>query len=654
MSTSLESGGVVGGYRIESLLGRGGMASVYLAEDGRLKRKVALKILSPELAADEACRRRFVDESERLASVDHPNIIPVYEAGQDDGHLFIAMRYVDSTDLKELIAFEGHLSPERAVSIVTQVAGALDAAHARGLVHRDVKPANVLVAVGSSGDGSDHAYLSDFDLTKRTQETSGLTRTGSFMGTIAWGRSTTWPRNRSAARASTGGPISTHLLRTVPVPHRSHAVPPRRRRGGPVLPPVRTAAVRHRNRPKPPTCDRRRSRQGHGEGVGRSVRELSRVRPCRALRVGQRLGRDHRRAVRDRVAWRAVRALANRGRGAGRGPRAAPTRRGRRIAIVVGALVIALGLVAGGLALLSGVESGRTTLVALDANEGSVVSTLHDEAFSEHLWGILSIEEGDLWQATEHSLVRRDDRSGEIIATLPIRGTWRSMTGGFGYVWIAHASAAGVTEIERMSSLSGNSKTIEVDGDTADLQAGNGSIWFLAEDGTLSKIDPVSMKVVDTYDTGTVTPGTAVPLAGFVWICECEVGRVAQFDPSTGEIVKELDLPEHGFVIGVDTTDPQNERVWLLDPQANTLTPIDPVTGEVGRSVGVGGAAITDAKVVGDSLWVASQTEVTRIELPSLDQHVFPVPEGVSAGSLAPAPDGSIVWVANCGCPIEN
>ena len=162
------------------------------------------------------------------------------------------------------------------------------------------------------------------------------------------------------------------------------------------------------------------------------------------------------------------------------------------------------------------------------------------------------------------------------------------------------------------------------------------------------------MKVVDTYDTGAVTPGVAVPLAGFVWICECESGRVAQFDPRTGEIVKELDLPEHGFVIGVDTTDPENERVWLLDPEANTLTPIDPATGEAGRSVGVGGAAITDAKVVGDSLWVASQTEVTRIELPSLDQHVFEVPDGLSAGSLAPTPDGSIVWVANCGCPIEH
>jgi serine/threonine protein kinase len=100
MSTSLETGGVVGGYRIESLLGQGGMAAVYLAEDSRLKRKVALKILSPELAADDAFRRRFVDESEQLAAVDHPNIIPVYEAGQDEGHLFIAMRYVDSTDLR--------------------------------------------------------------------------------------------------------------------------------------------------------------------------------------------------------------------------------------------------------------------------------------------------------------------------------------------------------------------------------------------------------------------------------------------------------------------------------------------------------------------------------------------------------------------------
>jgi serine/threonine protein kinase len=184
VSRTLAVGDIVSGYRIESILGRGGMAVVYLAEHDRLKRKVALKVLSPEIAADETFRQRFVAESERLASVDHPNIIPIYEAGEDDELLFIAMRYVESTDLKQLIVDEGSLDPERAVSIVTQVAGALDAAHAKGLVHRDVKPANILVAVGAGADGGDHAYLSDFGLTKRTQETTGLTRTGFFMGTI--------------------------------------------------------------------------------------------------------------------------------------------------------------------------------------------------------------------------------------------------------------------------------------------------------------------------------------------------------------------------------------------------------------------------------------------------------------------------------------
>jgi serine/threonine-protein kinase len=184
VSRTVSVGDTVSGYRIESILGRGGMAVVYVAEHDRLKRKVALKVLSPEIAADETFRQRFIGESERLAAVDHPNIIPIYEAGEDDELLFIAMRYVESTDLKQLITDEGGLDPERAVTIVSQVAGALDAAHAKGLVHRDVKPANILVAVGAGADGGDHAYLSDFGLTKRTQETSGLTRTGFFMGTI--------------------------------------------------------------------------------------------------------------------------------------------------------------------------------------------------------------------------------------------------------------------------------------------------------------------------------------------------------------------------------------------------------------------------------------------------------------------------------------
>jgi serine/threonine protein kinase len=133
------------GYRVERVLGRGGMSVVYLAHDLRLKRNVALKLLAPELAEDEGFRVRFLRESQLAASLDHPNVVPVYEAGEVDGLLYIAMRYVLGTDLKALLRAEGALAPQRALALVGQVASALDAAHERGLVHRDVKPSNVLL-----------------------------------------------------------------------------------------------------------------------------------------------------------------------------------------------------------------------------------------------------------------------------------------------------------------------------------------------------------------------------------------------------------------------------------------------------------------------------------------------------------------------------
>jgi len=171
------------GYRIESLLGWGGMSVVYLAEDLRLKRKVALKLLVASLADDESFRDRFLDESKLAASIDHPNIVPIYEAGTTDDVLFIAMRYVEGRDLKERLR-HGPLDPADATGILAQVAGALDVAHARGLVHRDVKPSNVLLDTGVRPDGSDHAYLADFGLTKRVSERSAIGEDGHLMGTI--------------------------------------------------------------------------------------------------------------------------------------------------------------------------------------------------------------------------------------------------------------------------------------------------------------------------------------------------------------------------------------------------------------------------------------------------------------------------------------
>jgi serine/threonine-protein kinase len=168
------------GYRIERLLGRGGMSVVYRAEHLRLRRKVALKLLMPDLAEDERFRERFLRESHLAASLDHSGVIPIYDAGEWEGHLYIAMRYVEGTDLRTLLAEDGPLEPRRALDVVGQVASALDVAHERGLVHRDVKPGNVLI---TSEGGREHIYLSDFGLTKETSSESGLTETGQFVGT---------------------------------------------------------------------------------------------------------------------------------------------------------------------------------------------------------------------------------------------------------------------------------------------------------------------------------------------------------------------------------------------------------------------------------------------------------------------------------------
>jgi serine/threonine protein kinase len=180
----LEPGTEVAGYRIERTLGRGGMSVVYLAEHDWLQRKVALKVLAPPLAEDERFRERFVRESRLAASLDHPNVIPIYEAGASGGDLFIAMRYVEGTDLRTLLHEGGALEPGRAVAIVRQVAAALDAAHEQGLVHRDVKPGNVLLARQRGSEAGEHVYLSDFGLTKRSASDSGITGTGQFVGTL--------------------------------------------------------------------------------------------------------------------------------------------------------------------------------------------------------------------------------------------------------------------------------------------------------------------------------------------------------------------------------------------------------------------------------------------------------------------------------------
>jgi DNA-binding NarL/FixJ family response regulator len=181
LGEELEIGSTFAGHRIDGIAGRGAMGVVFRATDLVLDRPVALKLIAPRLAQDPTFRARFEREFRLAAALDHPHVVPVFRAGEEDGQLYVTMRYVDGTDLGSLLARERWLAPERAVRIVAQVAGALDEAHAHGLVHRDVKPPNVLIA--RRGD-DERAFLTDFGVTRERTAPSDLTGTGMAIGSV--------------------------------------------------------------------------------------------------------------------------------------------------------------------------------------------------------------------------------------------------------------------------------------------------------------------------------------------------------------------------------------------------------------------------------------------------------------------------------------
>lgn len=185
MAQGADIAGEIGGYRPKALVGQGGMGIVYLAEEVGTGRKAALKLLTPNLARDDSFRQRFVRESRYANSIRHPNIIEFYGAGEANGTLYMAMQYVEGTDLKALLARDGRLPADRAVHFLSQIAAALDAAHAGGLLHRDVKPGNIMIASGDGPEPAGHCYLADFGLSKNPSSDSiALTAAGEFVGTV--------------------------------------------------------------------------------------------------------------------------------------------------------------------------------------------------------------------------------------------------------------------------------------------------------------------------------------------------------------------------------------------------------------------------------------------------------------------------------------
>jgi predicted Ser/Thr protein kinase len=181
--TELEIGQELAGFRLERELGRGGMGVVYLARQLNLRRQVAVKVIAPALSHDPNFTSRFEREARLAAALDHPNVVPVFEAGEAEGLLYLAMRYVRGTDLASVLRRDGRLQPQRVAAIARQLGAALDCAHAAGLIHRDVKPANILLA--SDGSHDEHVYLTDFGVTKEAGSVgTALTQSGHWVGTL--------------------------------------------------------------------------------------------------------------------------------------------------------------------------------------------------------------------------------------------------------------------------------------------------------------------------------------------------------------------------------------------------------------------------------------------------------------------------------------
>ena len=174
----LSPGSTIAGYEVESVVGSGGIGILYRARQVGLDRPVALKLVEPDVAREPVVRERLRREARTVAALDHPNIVPLYEAGEEGGTVYIVTRWVDGTELGTLIEQEGSLEPGRAARIAAQIASALEVAHEKGLIHRDVKPSNVIVTP------EDHIYLTDFGLTKRAESASGLTGAAAMLGTI--------------------------------------------------------------------------------------------------------------------------------------------------------------------------------------------------------------------------------------------------------------------------------------------------------------------------------------------------------------------------------------------------------------------------------------------------------------------------------------
>ena len=504
------------GYRLEELIGRGGMGVVYRAYDLRLKRPVALKLVAPALAGDERFRARFARESELLMSLEHPNVVPIHDAGDVGGRVYLAMRLVDGTDLGSLLRSEGAIEPARAMAICTQIAAALDAAHAHGLVHRDVKPSNVLL------DSSEHVYLADFGLTRRLDdEEAAELGDDRSLGTPAY----------LAPEQLQGGPVDarTDVYSLGCVLFECLT-------GEPVFPRDSRLAVAWAHLEEaPPLPSRRRA------GLPQTIDPV----------IGRALAKEpeQRFATCGGLIAAADQALGLKETG--------PPRR-RAALVLAGGVVLAIAVAVGLAETALGHGSPHTPVPsarALPAG-GEIVKRIrighYNTATNQIGGGPLAVGEGAVWAISNASskLMRIDPlQRDRIVARIKVK-TPEAIAAGDHAVWLTNPSYNSVT---RLNPRTDRQTTIPDDSTPEGIAVSRGAVWVAnaglvpACRSSLSRINPTTNRVVKTIHIGSTGDGCAGPInliasSHAVWVALPTSSQIVDINPVTNKPVRTVHL----------------------------------------------------------------------------------------------------------------
>ncbi len=594
-------GSTLAGYRLDALIARGGMGVVYRATHLGLERPVALKVIARELADREGFRQRFLRESRLAASLDHPAVVPIFDSREVDGELIVAMRLVEGGDLRRTIDREGALPPARAIALLGQVAEALDAAHAAGIVHRDVKPHNVLVE-------GDRAFLSDFGVAKALGD-SGVQQSGtSVVGTAEYMSPEQW-RGGSVGPAadvySLGCVLFEALTGIVPYARKEADTEPEMPEG---LDAVIERAVSKDPADRYPSAGAliaaAREREGAGPAATRVLSESTasgpRQRPTVPIESHDGGRRSGLRPPRRKAAAAAAAALA----------------------AVVAMVLLVLSLVGG-----DGVEVSEPIPVG--------GGTLRVAAAADAIW-VTSDADGTLTQL--------DPESGEPVGKpLQLGAGISGVAVGAGSVWVTYPRRGELLRVdpERGKVLA----TIDVGGRPGPVAFGDGSVWVADEAG--AGVSAIDAKGGEVYRRGLVPHAAPLRLAvgaGGLWVSSASTGAVRRIDLSSGHPAGPIAVGRGPAGVTV-----AHGLVWVANSRGDTVSKVDPSIGQVlGDPIEVGGSpGGIDAGT--STIWVASAAEdaVTRIDLESGERTGDPIEVGSRPGAVAVGE--TAVWVADNG-----